>query len=163
MTLRTVGRPEVFKYFDHIERSAFLRPAACAFAVIILAGCQSMSTAARRTGTDSFRGDVLSRYAHYSDEGNPWTARGDTLRGDAHVIQSVLILKGRSILNGFVEVDASTIDDGGLILRFLDNTQYYLLAIRDDGAPPPRNVDNLQIYRRHGTGAGGFTSLFKRN
>ena len=132
-------------------------------ALIALAGCQTLSKAPYRAGTDSFTGNGLARFAHHSDEGDPWSTRRDTLRGDGNGIQSVLIRKDQSVFNGFVEVDASMVDDGGLVLRFLDNTHYYLLAIRDDGAPAPRNVDNLQIYRRNGTGAGGFSSLFRKN
>ena len=89
--------------------------------------------------------------------------RADTLRGDGVGIQSVLIRKDDELLNGYVEVDATRSDDGGLVLRFADNDDYYLLAIRDDSAPPPRNTDNLQIYRRSGSRAGGFTSIFRKN
>jgi hypothetical protein len=54
-----------------------------------------------------------------------------------------------------------SIDDGGLVLRFSDNEHYYVLAIRDDQAPPPRNFDNLEIYRRTGAGQAGFVSLWR--
>jgi len=50
---------------------------------------------------------------------------------------------------------------GGLVLRFSDNENYYLLAIRDDQAPFPRSRDNLEIYRRTGEGQGGFVSLWR--
>lgn len=129
-----------------------VRQTAAAIAVVFLGGCQATRG-----------GNILTQYTHYSDEANPWSAHGDTLRGDGYGIQSVRIRNDRSIFNGYVEVDASSVDDGGLVLRFRDNEHYYLLAIRDDSAPPPRNVDNLQIYRRNGTGAGGFFSLFKKN
>jgi hypothetical protein len=54
-------------------------------------------------------------------------------------------------------------DDGGLVLRFSDNQNYYLLAIRDDWAPFPRNIDNLQIYKRTGAGQGGFVSMWRKD
>ncbi len=65
--------------------------------------------------------------------------------------------------DGWVEIETSSSDDGGLVLRFLDNEHYYLLAIRDDAAPDPRDRQNLQIYERSGPGAGGFTSIWQKD
>ncbi len=56
-----------------------------------------------------------------------------------------------------MEIETDTIDDGGLVLRFQDNDNYYLLAIRDDDSFPPRGEENLKIYRRD---AGAFPTLW---
>ena len=109
---------------------------------------------------DTF-GEVLSGYSHYSDGGYPWALASNSLQGNGFGLQSILIRKSVFIRDGWVETVIDSADDGGLVLRFSDNQNYYLLAIRDDRAPYPRNVDNLQLYRRAGEGQGGFVSLWR--
>jgi hypothetical protein len=104
---------------------------------------------------------ALAGYSHYSDGGYPWSLGPNSLQGNGVGLQSVLIRKSTSLHDGWVETVVDSADDGGLVLRFSDNQNYYLLAIRDDRAPYPRNVDNLQIYRRRGEGQGGFVSLWR--
>lgn len=110
---------------------------------------------------DTYAAGVLSRYSSYSDEGYPWALGPNSLQGNGFGLQSVLIRKSVFLADGWVETVVDSADDGGLVLRFSDNGSYYLLAIRDDQAPFPRNVDNLQIYRRRGAGQAGFVSLWR--
>ena len=125
-----------------------------------LAACR-VSTGPRHIAEDRFQQGALANYSAYSDGGNPWSLAPGSLRGNGLGLQSVLIRKSVSSPDAWVETVTDSVDDGGLILRFSDNENYYLLAIRDDQAPSPRNVDNLQIYRRTGAGQGGFVSLWR--
>lgn len=128
-----------------------------------LAACGSATAPDARNGHDGFAGDALRRYTTYSDQGNPWSLQPGALRGDGFGLHAVLVRNGAALRDGWVEVLADSVDDGGLVLRFADNEHYYLLAVRDDQAPAPRGQDNLQLYRRSGPGQAGFTSLWRRN
>jgi hypothetical protein len=120
-----------------------------------------LSTGPRSFTEDTFGPGALSNYTAYSDEGNPWSLGTNTLQGNGFGLHSVLIRNSIFLPNGWVEAVVDSADDGGLVSRFSDNETYYLLAIRDDAAPPPRNIDNLQIYRRTGAGQAGFESLWR--
>lgn len=92
---------------------------------------------------------VLEPWTGYSDRGLAWWLGDDSeVAGDGAAIQSVLIRNREALLNGWVEAVTTHADDGGLVLRFQDNLNYYLLAIRDDAAPWPRGEENLKIYKR---------------
>ncbi|HEX6575878.1 MAG TPA: hypothetical protein VF042_12990 [Gemmatimonadaceae bacterium] len=132
------------------------------FALLFLAACRT-STGPRSLGEDTFGAGALSRYVNYSDQGNPWSLGNNSLDGNGIALHSVLIRKNVVLPDAFIEAVVDSVDDGGLVLRFADNEHYYLLAIRDDQAPSPRNVDNLQIYRRTGEGQAGFTSLWRKD
>ena len=130
---------------------------------IYLAGCHHSTGPREAITADTFRGSALASYSHHSDGGFPWSVAGGTMRGDGTGLQSVLVRRDAGFTDGWVEVLTDSVDDGGLVLRFSDNERYYLLAIRDDESPAPRDTDNLQIYRRNGPGQGGFTSIWRRN
>ena len=122
------------------------------------------SSATSPTGRrDLFGPNALSSYDHFSDSGNPWQVAPDTLKADGVGVQSVLVRKDDEFLDGWVEIETNHVDDGGLVLRFLDNEHYYLLAIRDDSAPAPRGEENLEIYERNGPGAGGFQIVWLKD
>jgi hypothetical protein len=129
--------------------------AASSILIAALVACSS-ATKPNMTNHDSFGSNALASYDHYSDNGNPWGVSPDTLKADGLGLQSVLIRRNVRFSDGWVEVETNHADDGGLVLQFLDNEHYYLLAIRDDAAPAPRPEENLEIYERSGPGAGGF-------
>lgn len=134
-----------------------------AASLLHLAGCHH-STGPREASTaDTFRQNALASYSHHSDAGFPWSVGAGAMRGDGLGLQSVLIREDAGFTDGWVEVLTDSVDDGGLVLWFSDNDHYYLLAIRDDQSPAPRDTDNLQIYRRNGPGQAGFTSIWRRN
>lgn len=130
------------------------------FLSVAMSGCHLLR-ASRPSTEDTFAAGPLSRYSAYSDKGYPWAVGPNSLQGNGVGLQSILIRNSVSLTDGWVETVVDSADDGGLVLRFYDNENYYLLAIRDDRAPFPRNIDNLQIYRRSGTGQGGFVSLWR--
>lgn len=133
-----------------------------ATSIVVLTGCSS-ATRPGAGGHDSFGSKSLSSYTHYSDNGNPWQVSPDTLKADGVGLQSVLIRNGSGFSDGYVEIETNHVDDGGLVLMFLDNEHYYLLAIRDDSSPQPRPQENLEIYERSGSGAGGFHILWLKD
>lgn len=96
---------------------------------------------------------VLGAWTMYSDEGLAWKLGDDgEVSGEGRAIQSVMIRSGGTMRDGWVETTTAHADDGGLVLRFQDNLNYYLLAIRDDASPWPRGQENLKIYKRvHGS------------
>ena len=99
---------------------------------------------------------ALGDYTAYSDDGIAWRL-GDGISGEGYADQSVLVRSGATMGDGWVEASTSHADDGGLVLRFQDNANYYLLAIRDDAGPEPRGAENLAVYRRDG---GVFRELW---
>lgn len=99
---------------------------------------------------------ALGDYTAYSDDGIAWRL-GDRISGEGYANQSVLIRDGAALGDGWVETATGHADDGGLVLRFQDNSNYYLLAIRDDAGPEPRGAGNLKVYRRDG---GRFRELW---
>lgn len=138
--------------------------------LFIVAGCSSNGPLSPDDfHVDRFDSGALARYAKYTDGGDPWSVAGGVLRGSGLSMQSVLILKGESIQNGWIETAVDSADDGGLVLRFSDNDNYFLLAIRDDASGgsgfyghgfPDRN---LEIYERRGSGQDGFVSVWQYN
>ena len=85
-------------------------------------------------GEDDFSSNTLSRYTASSDGGMPWRISGGMLVGGGYGIHSVLIRKGASLETGWVETRSSHADDGGLVLGYVNNQNYYLLSVRDDAA-----------------------------
>jgi hypothetical protein len=59
-------------------------------------------------------------------------------------VQSVAIRKGVTMEDGWVETETDQAADGGLVLRFESEGNYYLLAIRDDSR---FGWANLEVYR----------------
>lgn len=142
-----------------MKRQAFLS----AIALLQLAACGDATEPTRKVAEDTFQEGALAQYTAYSDGGNPWSLGTGVLRGDGLGLQSVLIRNGASVRDGWVETVADSVDDGGLVLRFSDKENYYLLAIRDDMAPFPFGRDNLEIYQKSGPGQAGFRSLWVQN
>lgn len=140
--------------------------------LLLVAACKSTSgpSDSPEFKTDEFDSGALSSYTKYSDFGvDPWSVGGGALRGAGLTMQSVLIRKGESVQDGWVETAIDHADDGGLVLRFADNTNYLLLAIRDDssmgGSPFSGDFPskNLEIYQRTGPGQDGFRSLWQHD
>jgi hypothetical protein len=99
---------------------------------------------------DSFDTNSLPSYERHSDGGDDWKILNGTLVGSGPAIQSVLVRNGVSMTDGWVEAVSSRADDGGLVLRFEDGANYYLLTFRDDAAPAPRGDENLAVYHHIG-------------
>jgi hypothetical protein len=101
-------------------------------------------------GEDSFDDPSLGRYTAHTIKGSFWSVRAGVLTARGPAIQSVLIRDDVRFADGYVEAASNRADDGGLVLRFVDENNYYLLTFRDDQAPWPRDRQNLAVYRRIG-------------
>ena len=101
-------------------------------------------------GEDTFSTNSLGRYDAFEASPSTWEMQNGTLSASGFALQSVLIRKDVSMANGWVETTSSRADDGGLVIGFQDNDNYYLLAFRDDSAPGPRGWRNLALYKRRG-------------
>ncbi|HET7234627.1 MAG TPA: hypothetical protein VFJ16_31735 [Longimicrobium sp.] len=122
---------------------------------VLLAACGEDPAAPQpdpNRGTDSFDTNTLASYAPYSDAAPApsWAVAGGELVGTGVANQAVLVRTGASFVNGYVEATSVRADDGGLVLRFVSPTNYYLLAFRDDSAEAPRGQQNLALYHHDG-------------
>ena len=102
---------------------------------------------------DFFDTDTTAQYTQYADTNATWAISGGELvatGGD----QAVFVRNGISDTDVAIEVDCNFADDGGMVLRFIDNNNYYLLTIIDDSGSTPSQ--NFIIYKRV---AGTFTAL----
>jgi hypothetical protein len=122
-----------------------------AAALLALCACKSTTASDANVEEDTFDANSLSKYASFSDGGANWVIQNGSLFGTGPANQSVLIRDGVSLTDGWVEAVSSTADDGGLVLRFKDAQNYYLLAFRDDAAPSPRGGLNLAVYHHTGS------------
>jgi hypothetical protein len=122
----------------------------CAVLALAAAGCRCTSVPAPApgpvAGTDTFAAHALDRYTiHGSSEA--WFVRDGFLNAGTLAAQSVVIRDSLSIADGWVETETDRVTDGGLVLRFAGNGDYYLLPIRDD---TQYGYANLEIYRAAG-------------
>lgn len=95
------------------------------------------------SGTDTFITGALSSYIIHNTPG-AWYVSSGQLVADSSAKQSVVTRNGLTIANGYVQTETSQSPDGGLVLRFLDKDNYYLLAVRDDSR---YGYANLQISK----------------
>lgn len=90
-------------------------------------------------GIDTFNTGALGSYTLHNTPG-AWSVSSGQLVADSSAKQSVATRNGLTIADGFTEVVTSQTPDGGLVMRFLDSNNYYLLAIRDDSRYGHANI-----------------------
>jgi hypothetical protein len=129
--------------------------ASTAAALLALAACDHPNDP-RVEATDGFGTNTLDVYSVSADSGNGWSIANGELIGTGPAHHSLLLWNGIAFDNGWVEADSRRADDGGLVVRWVDNLNYHLLAFRDDGAPGALGTANLELIRRSG---GNFHSL----
>jgi len=108
------------------------------------------------TGTfsqDTFDVDSTASYTQYATTAGTWAVSGGELVATGGS-GSAFIRNDTSFTDTKIECDCNWAYNGGLILRFQDVNNYYLLAMRDDSGASPSN--NIQLYKRV---AGTYTSL----
>jgi hypothetical protein len=135
-----------------MKRALFAPTAAL---LLALAACDHPNDP-RVEATDGFGSNTLDVYTVVSSGGNGWSIANGELIGTGPATHSLLLWNGIAFDDGWVEAESRRADDGGLVLRFVDNANYYVLAFRDDGAPGALGTKNLEIMRRSG---GNFQSL----
>jgi len=96
---------------------------------------------------DSFDSNSMDNYTQYAYEYADWVIDTDagTLTATGGV-QAVLTKNDTSLTDTDIEVDVDSADDGGIVARFVDNYNYYLLTIRDDSTQS--GCPNLELYKR---------------
>lgn len=119
----------------------------------LLGGCQGTTESSGsdpNRGSDEFDAPSFSNYTMPTQGGANWLILDGYLIGRGEVSQSLLMRTGVSFADGWVEAQSSSADDGGLIFRFQNANDYYVLAFRDDAAIYPLRVNSLALY--HFTG-----------
>ena len=102
---------------------------------------------------DTFDTDSTAQYTQYADTAGTWTVSGGEMVA-TNGNQSVFIRNGTSYTDVVIEADINHANDGGLVLRFVNNSNYYLLTLSDDSGANP--TSNLRLFKRS---AGTFTQL----
>lgn len=105
---------------------------------------------------DTFDTDTRSLYTMTQNSGTPTAAiaGGILTLTCPPSCQASFTRNGTSITDGWAEVVVSQARDSGILFRFQDQSNYYLLALSDDSGASPSA--NLTLYRRV---AGTFTSM----
>ena len=112
-----------------------------------------ISSAAPGYFEDTFDVDSTGSYTQSADANATWAVSGGELvaTGGTHAL---FIRNATSYSDVAIEADVNWAYDGGLILRFIDNDNYYILVLNDDSGGAP--TLNIRIYKRV---SGTFTAL----
>jgi len=121
--------------------------AACTAALLALAACDHPNDP-RVEATDGFGANTLDVYTVSSDAGNGWDIVNGELVGTGPATNSNLLWNGVAFGEGFVEAESRRADDGGLILKWISDSTYYRLAIRDDSTKIGQPTQNLALVHR---------------
>lgn len=107
---------------------------------------------------DDFSVDQLSnQYTSGGDAPATWAVSGGVLTGTGGT-QGTLIKKDLLLQNSDIVINSDQVDNGGIVARYQDSNNYYLLNLSDDSGIAP--AQNLTLYKRV---AGAFTSLGTAN
>lgn len=108
----------------------------------------------RSYSQDGFDTNTLANYDQLADTATTWSIASSRLTAAAGGVQSVLTYFGYVAQDTYIDVVVSQARDAGLVLRFGDNNNYYLLTLNDSGASSGANT--VTFFKRV---AGAFTSL----
>lgn len=97
---------------------------------------------------DPFNSPTLSLYTIHSEVPAQWTIGGGVVTASGGGKQSHLVRNDVVFRDGWVEAEMDRADEGGLVIRFVDPNNLYLLAIRDDGSLLGHR--NVEIFKRVG-------------
>ncbi|KKL85765.1 hypothetical protein LCGC14_1951440, partial [marine sediment metagenome] len=104
---------------------------------------------------DDFESDTSAEYTTGGDVAATWTWEPESSRlKAAGGTQAWCLRTGLSLQDAEIEVEVESAHDGGLVARYQDNNNYYLLGVNDDSGTS--STVNLQFYKRV---AGGWTSI----
>lgn len=114
----------------------------------------AVSVGAGGIGSDTFDSGSLDPYTQFADVPASWSIANGVLTATGAGQQSHLIRSGVLFTDGWVEAEMDRADEGGLVLRFRDQNNFYLLAIRDNGSLLGQRT--VEIFKRVN---GEFTVL----
>lgn len=101
---------------------------------------------------DNFENNMLWKYTLSSDSPGTWNMQQGQLQGGGGV-QSLRLVPNILAADVKLTLQGYYIDDGGMILRYLDNSNYYLLTMADLSSS---GAGTFRIYKRVG---GSFTQI----
>jgi hypothetical protein len=106
--------------------------------------------------SDDFSVNTIASYTETHDTGTPvWSVSGGAMHATGIAgMQSTLRRNTFSQADVAVECDILSADDDGLVLRFADQSNFYLMTLADDTSS--LNAQNIRIFKRV---AGTFTQL----
>lgn len=82
---------------------------------------------------DDFEADTSANYTYLGDTLYPWViADGKVTWNGAIGGQNIMLVKGRVMLNGWLEVESNELSDGGLVARATNGTAYILNVFADN-------------------------------
>jgi len=110
-----------------------------------------------RGNEDTFDSNTISSYTQSSISPATWSISGGELTASGGN-QSVLIRNGTSYSNVKIEADINKAYDAGLVVRFIDINNYYVLALCDDSGQGPST--NLRFRKWVG---GAETTIASAN
>ena len=104
----------------------------------------------------SFTQALLNTFTEYGGEAN-WLVSGGELLTTSEAFHAALIRDDVELGQGWVEAEIDYADDAGLILGFVNPSNYYVAALRDDSSSVPDGATrNIEVFRQQ---AGVFVSL----
>ncbi|HBC92572.1 MAG TPA: hypothetical protein DCZ10_06610, partial [Pelotomaculum sp.] len=101
---------------------------------------------------DAFNVDQLAEYTSGGDVTATWVVSGGVLTGTGGT-QATLIKNNLLLQDVEIEVNSDQADNGGIIARYQDNNNYYLLNVRDDTGTAGINI---RLFKRV---SGVFTAI----
>ena len=105
---------------------------------------------------DAFDTDTSSLYT-LAGSGSPSFAISGgncTITTPSGSANATVTRNGTSIYNGFVETETDQATDSGIVFRFVDNNNHYLLGLSDDSGVSSTN--NVVLYRKL---SGSYTPI----
>lgn len=102
---------------------------------------------------DGFSSNTLANYTSRGDALADWSISGGFLQASTGT-QSVLTYNGYSVQDFRTEMIITEGPDAGMVGRYVDNNNYYVVALHDSGAAPTPN--SIQLFKRVG---GVYTQL----
>jgi hypothetical protein len=94
---------------------------------------------------DTFDADYLEKYSSGGDTAAAWTVSGGKLIGTGGT-QATLIKNDLFLQDCEIEINIDQADQGGIVARYQDGNNYYLLVVKDDSGPAP--TQNIELYKR---------------
>lgn len=115
---------------------------------LLSAACMLPLSTSPTGSTDDFNVDSLSSYTQYADSTGTWSVSGGYL-SESGGEQSILVRKGVSFADGEVSCVITQAFDAGLVLRLLDNNNFYIATIKDaSGNGGGSGMNTVQIYKK---------------
>jgi len=124
--------------------------------MFVLAGCEDDPSAPEDPVLTEGRDTIeviddfdLSAFEVRNGDAEFWRVEDGALIGDGIVEHSPIVHESGTIEDGWIEVELDRADDGGIVFRYQDDANYYLVGLRDDATSvgPSGENSNIELYR----------------